>query len=70
MLHAQERLRVVTIATPLEHPWAVAFLEGGRFLVTERLGRMRVVAPDGALGPPLKGVPAVAASGQGGGWMW
>ena len=66
VLHAQERLRVVTIATPLEHPWAAAFLEGGRFLVTERPGRMRVVAPDGALGPPLKGVPAVVASGQGG----
>lgn len=65
-LQAQERLRVVTVAAALEHPWAVAFLEGGRFLVTERPGRMRVVAPDGSLGPPLKGVPAVAASGQGG----
>ena len=59
-------LRVQTVAGGLEHPWAVAFLPGGRFLVSERPGRLRVVQADGALGPPLAGVPAVAAGGQGG----
>ena len=54
------------LASGLEHPWAVAFLPEGRFLVTERPGRMRVVAPDGRIGPPLAGVPEVVASGQGG----
>ena len=54
------------VASGLEHPWAVAFLPQGRFLVTERPGRMRVVEADGKLGAPLAGVPQVAAGGQGG----
>ncbi|WP_440480613.1 PQQ-dependent sugar dehydrogenase [Ramlibacter tataouinensis] len=58
--------RATPVAAGLEHPWAVAFLDEGRFLVTERPGRMRVVEPDGRLGPPLPGVPEVVAAGQGG----
>lgn len=54
------------VASGLEHPWAVAFLPQGRFLVTERPGRMRVVGADGKLGPPLAGVPEVVGRGQGG----
>ena len=54
------------VARNLAHPWAVAFLPGGRFLVTERPGRLRVVEPDGRVLPPVAGVPAVAAQGQGG----
>ncbi len=63
---ASAQPKAQTVASGLDHPWAVAFLEGGRFLVTERPGRMRVVEPDGRLGPPLPGVPQVAAGGQGG----
>ncbi|MEJ5988736.1 PQQ-dependent sugar dehydrogenase [Ramlibacter sp. PS3R-8] len=59
-------LRAQTIATGLENPWAVAFLPEGRFLVTERPGRMRVVDPQGRMSEPLAGVPRVAAGGQGG----
>jgi glucose/arabinose dehydrogenase len=57
---------VTTIARGLEHPWAVAFLPDGRFLVTERPGRMRVIEADGTVGAPVSGVPTVFASGQGG----
>jgi glucose/arabinose dehydrogenase len=57
---------VVVVAEGLEHPWAVEPLPGGDLLVTEKPGRMRVVAPDGTLGPPLEGVPAVDDDGQGG----
>ncbi|WP_298211883.1 PQQ-dependent sugar dehydrogenase [Acidovorax sp.] len=56
----------VPVATGLVHPWGLAFLPDGRFLVTERPGRMRVVGTTGELGPALSGVPAVAAGGQGG----
>ena len=35
-------------------------------LVTERPGRLRIVARDGKLSPPVAGVPQVRASGQGG----
>jgi len=54
------------VASGLSHPWGLAFLPGGRFLVTERPGRLRVVEADGRLGPPLAGLPQVAAGGQGG----
>lgn len=58
--------RAMPVAKGLDHPWAVAFLPQGRFLVTERPGRMRVVEADGRIGEPLAGVPRVAAGGQGG----
>src|SRR5687768_8864071 len=57
---------VATFARGLEHPWGLASLPDGRFLVTERPGRLRVVARDGKLSEPVKGVPQVYAAGQGG----
>jgi glucose/arabinose dehydrogenase len=59
-------LAVETFARGLDHPWALAFLPDGRLLVTERPGRMRIVATDQKLSPALGGVPKVFASGQGG----
>jgi len=61
-----EPLRVQAVATGLEHPWALAFLPEGGYLVTERPGRLRVIDPQGRLGLPLAGLPEVAARGQGG----
>jgi len=63
---AQDQPQPQVVASGLEHPWAVAFLPDQRYLVTERPGRLRVVAADGRLGEPVAGVPAVAAGGQGG----
>ena len=63
---SRAEVRPVVVASGLENPWAVAFLPGGRFLVTERAGRMRVVDADGRLHAPLAGLPAVAGGGQGG----
>ena len=60
------RIKVETIASGLSHPWGLAFLPDGRMLVTERAGRLRIVARDGTLSPPVAGVPKVQASGQGG----
>ena len=57
---------VETIASGLEHPWSVALLPDGGFLVTERPGRLRRISADGEVSAPLKGVPEVFASGQGG----
>ena len=54
------------IATGLEHPWAVALLPDGSFLVTERPGRLRRVPADGKVSAPIRGVPKVFAEGQGG----
>jgi glucose/arabinose dehydrogenase len=57
---------VVTLSEGLDHPWALAFLPSGKMLVTERPGRLRVVAADGRLSPPVAGLPATDARGQGG----
>lgn len=61
-----ESLRTETVAQGLEHPWALAFLPDGRFLVTERPGRLRIVDAQGRIGVPITGLPRVDARGQGG----
>lgn len=57
---------VVTVVEGLQNPWSVAFLPGGKMLVTERPGRLRVVTADGKLSEPVAGLPPVFARGQGG----
>ena len=57
---------VVTVAEGLVNPWSLAFLPGGKMLVTERPGRLRVLGADGKLSEPVAGLPAVDARGQGG----
>ena len=60
-------VQVQTVVEGLAHPWAVAFLpEQQGFLISERPGHLRRVSPAGALSEPLRGVPEVYASGQGG----
>ncbi|BEP69473.1 MULTISPECIES: PQQ-dependent sugar dehydrogenase [unclassified Variovorax] len=60
------QVRAETVASGLENPWGVAFLPEGRFVVTEKPGRLRLVAADGKLGTPIQGLPPIAAGGQGG----
>jgi len=54
------------VAAGLEHPWSLALLPDGRWLVTERPGRLRIITADGQKGEPVTGLPAVSARGQGG----
>ena len=61
-----QAVRSETVVDGLQNPWGLAFLPGGRFLVTERPGRLRVVGADGMILAPVASVPAVAAGGQGG----
>lgn len=63
---AAQALKTEQVAAGLSHPWAVAFLPEGRFLVTERPGRMRVVQPDGKIAAALQGVPEVVTGRQAG----
>lgn len=60
-------LQLTEVVGGLEHPWALAFLpEGQGYLISERPGRLRLLDAQGRLHPPLGGVPAVFARGQGG----
>jgi glucose/arabinose dehydrogenase len=68
VIHSDKHaFRVSTLLTGLENPWSMAFLPDGRMLVTERVGRLRLVGPDFRLSPQaIEGLPEVVAQGQGG----
>lgn len=57
---------VVTVAEGLVSPWSLEFLPGGKMLVTEKGGQLRLVSPDGTLSAPVTGLPPVDSRGQGG----
>lgn len=63
---APTAIHVSVFARGLEHPWGIAALPGGGYLVTERPGRMRIVGEDGRVSAPIEGLPEVAARQQGG----
>jgi aldose sugar dehydrogenase len=54
------QVRVETVAEGLEHPWGLALLPDGRFLVTERNpGNLRIGTAEGELSDPVEGVPEI-----------
>lgn len=60
------KLTQQVIVDGLDHPWAVAPLPDGGWLVTERAGQLRMVSADGKLSDPITGGPKTDARGQGG----
>lgn len=57
---------VTVVAKGLVEPWSVEPLPDGRFVVTEKAGRIRIISAGGAVGDPIEGVPEVDDDGQGG----
>ncbi len=57
---------VTVIAEGLEHPWSLAFMPDGRYLVTEKKGNLRIIDEQGNIIPPISGLPKIATIGQGG----
>src|SRR5438445_12109152 len=55
---------VDAVATGLEVPWSLAFISGGRILVSERPGRVRVIEGGQLLPTPALTVSTVSAPGQ------
>lgn len=62
---AQE-YQIEIAASGLDHPWSIAWLPDGRALVTERPGRLRMIADGQLLETAIEGVPEVYAASQGG----
>lgn len=60
-----QALSVTRIASGLEHPWGIAVLPDGGYLVTERTGRLNHVSASGKI-TQISGTPSVVARGQGG----
>lgn len=58
-------LLVETLATGLNLPWSVEVLPDGAYLVSEKGGTLRLIR-GGKVSAPLRGVPEVSTTGQGG----
>jgi len=59
-----ESIRLVQVAGGLSHPWSLAILPDGRYLVSEKEGRLQLIEDGNKT--EISGVPEVSASGQGG----
>ena len=58
--------KVTEIAKGLDHPWSMAFLPDGSILVTERVGRLRLIKGGLLQSEPIVGVPPVHTGSQAG----
>ncbi len=59
-------VRTEIIAQGLDHPWALAFIDHQRMLVSERAGTLRVVQAGVPISAPVTGLPKIDVGGQGG----
>ncbi|MEM6711289.1 MAG: PQQ-dependent sugar dehydrogenase [Pseudomonadota bacterium] len=59
-------LEAATVATGLEFPWGLAFINAQTALITERPGGLQIVDLATGDATPVEGAPRVAANGQGG----
>ena len=56
------KIRVVTVASGLFHPWGIAFADANTILVTERSGALRIIR-NGVLAPTA-GLDVAGACGS------
>jgi glucose/arabinose dehydrogenase len=62
--HKTVAVKETVLAGDLDNPFAVAQLPSGRFLVTEKRGRMRLLNQDGTSDATITDLPPVFARGQ------
>jgi glucose/arabinose dehydrogenase len=56
--------RATIITSALQSPWGITSLPGGRLLITEMAGNLRIVSATGTLGNAISGIRIVNAGGQ------
>jgi glucose/arabinose dehydrogenase len=61
----KQKFKIEVLSRGLTTPWGMAFLPGGRLLITERPGRIRIY-DNGKLSEPLKNTPAARVQQDGG----
>jgi glucose/arabinose dehydrogenase len=61
--------RIVVMASGLDHPWSIAFLREGDFLVTERSGALRLIRKGRLQDEPIAGLPEISAERDQGGLL-
>lgn len=54
------------IASDLKQPWGLCVLPDGRFLISEKVGTMRILKANGQADKKIANLPAVVNQGQGG----
>jgi glucose/arabinose dehydrogenase len=59
-------VNVELVTEEVEEPWGIAFISSSKILVTEKPGALRIIENGKLLDDPVKGVPEVRYSGQGG----
>jgi glucose/arabinose dehydrogenase len=65
--HKTVDVSVTTLASNLDFPWAVALLPSGRFLITEKPGRIRILNKDGSPFHTItENLPPIYVRGQAG----
>ena len=64
------KIRVVTVATGLVHPWSLAFLPDGKTLLVAEAGRIRVIHGDALEPVPAYTVPAGTSKENNDGLKW
>jgi glucose/arabinose dehydrogenase len=55
--------KIDVVATGLGGAWSMAFLPGNEILVLQSQGLMRIIRPDGTMGPYIEGVPVIKQVG-------
>lgn len=67
IFHSQQHSFVVrSLVSGLDHPWGMAFLSEDEILITERRGFLNRVRLGGQTSDTVRGLPKIAAVGQGG----
>ena len=66
----KQAYKLTTLAKELYFPWSIDFLPGGKIIIAERLGRLKILSPDDSemveVRWPAIGAPSVYPAGQGG----